>query len=108
MLCLLKSIFFLYFSCKLQITKAKGLLQDSHPLYSAKLCQDACKKNKECVQWEWQDNIRTTYRLVSKNFLTITTSGREILGDLARGVKYLPFIRLGASPCVPGMRMSRL
>ena len=37
----------------------------------------------------------------------ITTSGREILGVLARWVKYLPTMKLQASWCVSGMRMSR-
>ena len=36
----------------------------------------------------------------------ITTSGREILGFLARWVKYLPTMKLRASQCVPGMRIS--
>ena len=54
----------------MEITKAKGLLA-SVPLYSAKQCQLACKKNKECLQWEWQDNIRTTYKLVRKNVVLL-------------------------------------
>ena len=76
----------------------------SRRIFTSHKVQDCSKVCLEKMSWF------LTCKLILKStqwLWFITTSGTEILGVLARWVKYLPTMKLRASRCVPGMRVSR-
>ena len=53
------------FRCKYLVTTAKGLLPATRSVPAAEDCHKECKKNKECLQWEWRSNIMTNFEYAS-------------------------------------------